>query len=476
MLLARRIVVCLLFLQLVGMSQAQEPKTTEIKKSEPTAIWEGALKVGAIELRLVFKIEKKDGKLISSMDSPDQGANGIPIDETKIEESKVTFDLPKLKASFAGELSKDGKSIKGVWKQAGMDFPLELKLVEKVSEVRRPQTPKKPFPYKEEDVTVENKQAKDVKLAGTLSIPSGKGPFPAAILITGSGPQDRDETLLSHKPFAVIADHLTRNGIAVLRFDDRGVAKSTGKFAEATSADFATDVTACFEYLKTRAEIDTKKIGLIGHSEGGLVAPMVAATNADVGFIVLLAGPGVPGSEIILEQADLIGKAMGESAALLKSAREMNLKLFDALKKKAEEKELLKLIEDGLKELPEELKKSIKDSDIEALKVAVKQFTSPWFRYFLEFDPRPTLMKVKCPVLALNGELDLQVPPKQSFPEIEKALKAGGNKNYKLREFPKLNHLFQKSETGAPSEYAKIEETFSVDALNEISSWILGLK
>ena len=448
-----------------------------MKTSKPDipGIWEGTLKVGAIEIRLVFKVEKKDDKLTSTMDSPDQGAKDLAVETTKFEGSIITFEMPKYKINYSGEMTADGKSIKGNLKQLGKDYPLDLKRVDKATVINRPQTPKKPFPYKEEEVVVENKKAKDVKLAGTLSLPEGKGPFPAVIMITGSGPQDRDETLFSHKPFAVISDHLTRKGIAVLRCDDRGVAKSTGKHSEATTADFATDIEACFEYLKTRPELDGKKIGLIGHSEGGLIAPMVAAENPDVGFIIMLAGPGVSGSEILLEQGSLIAKAAGQSEILRKWSRERNRKLYAAVKEKADAKELEKIVDESVKSLSEEERKAA-ESEVKAVKEAIKTLQTPWFRFFLGYDPRPALAKVKCPVLAVNGELDLQVPPKQNLPEIEKALQAGGNKDVTIREFPKLNHLFQKTATGSPSEYGKIEETFSVDVLNAMSEWILKRK
>ncbi|QVL34564.1 alpha/beta hydrolase [Telmatocola sphagniphila] len=436
-------------------------------------IWEGPLRVGSQELRLVFVVEEKEGKLISKMDSPDQGAKNLEVEKTKFEAGEVQFDLVKFKIRFAGKMSVDKKSIPGKFSQSGKDFPLDLKRVDKILEVRRPQTPKKPFPYKEVEVVIENKKTKDVKLAGTLTLPPEKGPFAAAILITGSGPQDRDETLLGHKPFAVIADFLTRKGIAVLRCDDRGVAKSTGKHSEATTADFVTDIEACFEYLKTRPELDPKKIGLIGHSEGGLIGPSVAAQNPDVAFVIMLAGPGVPGDEILLEQGDLIANAMGQAPDFRKVTRDLNIRLFQAIKAGQDEQALMKLVDEAFNALSEEDRKKVTEDFKKELQKGVKKLVSPWFRYFIKFDPRPTLQKVKCPVLALNGERDLQVSPKQNLPEIEKALKASGNPDVTCRSFPQLNHLFQKCQKGAPSEYAKIEETFSPEVLDVIGEWIL---
>jgi hypothetical protein len=320
----------------------------------------------------------------------------------------------------------------------------------------------KPYPYREEEVTYENKPAA-VTFAATLTIPEGKGPFPAVFLITGSGPQDRDEAILGHRPFFVLADYLTRKGIVVLRADDRGFGKSTGSFAAATTADFATDAEAAVAYLKTRGEVDAKKIGLIGHSEGGIIAPMVAARNSDVAFIVMMAGPGVPGDQILPEQHRLIAEANGTSPT-------------QAEKDAAQEKKLLAYVESEKDDavLDKGLREKLAGAVPEAqLGVAVHQLTSPWMKFFLTYDPVPTLEKVKCPVLAINGEKDLQVPPKQNLPPIRKALAASGNKNYEVDELPGLNHLFQTATTGSVNEYAEIEETMSPVAMEKMASWIL---
>jgi uncharacterized protein len=302
-------------------------------------------------------------------------------------------------------------------------------------------------------------------LAGTLTIPQGKGPFPAVLLITGSGPQDRDESLLGHKPFLVLSDWLTRKGIEVLRADDRGMGKSTGVFGTATTADFATDVEAGVAFLKTRPEVNAKKIGLIGHSEGGIIAPMVAARNPDVGCIVMLAGSGVPGDQILVEQRKLIAEAGGMSKE-------------QAEKEALEERAVLALVvkEKDSPELEKDLRAGLeKDVKEPELGAQVKVLTSPWFRYFLAYDPGPALKKVKCPVLALNGEKDLQVPPDLNLPTISKALTEGGNKNFEVVELPGLNHLFQTATTGSPTEYATIEETMSPVVLGKVSEWILKL-
>jgi pimeloyl-ACP methyl ester carboxylesterase len=309
-------------------------------------------------------------------------------------------------------------------------------------------------------------------------VPSeGAGPFPCAILITGSGQQDRDETLLGHKPFLVIADYLTRRGIAVLRVDDRGVGGSTGlsTLATATSADFATDVSAGLTFLKTRPEIDPKRIGLIGHSEGGLIAPLVAAARPnDVVFVVLLAGPGVPGDKILSEQSALIAAALGAPAAQVEASKPVNARLFAVIKAEADPAERKKKLDAVIAETAAQAPEGLRDKAKADLTARLAPLSTPWFHYFFAHDPAPTLSQVRCPVLALNGSKDLQVPPKQSLPAIEAALKGGGNKDYTLKELPGLNHLFQTAKTGSPAEYADIEETFSPDALKAMGDWVVA--
>jgi pimeloyl-ACP methyl ester carboxylesterase len=309
-----------------------------------------------------------------------------------------------------------------------------------------------------------------VKLAGTLTFPRGKGPFPAVLLITGSGPQDRNESLLGHKPFLVLADYLTRQGIAVLRVDDRGVGGSTGSTPNSTTENFAADVMAGIEFLKTCKEIDPKQIGLIGHSEGGMIAPLVAAQNSDVAFIVLMAGAGLTGEEILYMQGAMIMKANGASVHQLAKQRATQESMFKILKEEKDPAAAEKRLREELsKSLTEEEKKKAEQT----IAVHIKLSNTPWFRYFLTLDPRPALRKVKCPVLALNGENDLQVSANENLREIEAALKAGGNNDVTIARLPKLNHLFQTSQTGSPNEYIKIEETIAPVALKTIGDWIL---
>jgi len=439
-----------------------------------TGQWNGILKVQATQLRIVFNISKTENGYTSTMDSPDQGAKGIPVNSTSFENSILKLVASNLGIEYQGTLGNDN-IIVGNFKQAGMSFPLNLsKGTTEAQKPVRPQEPKKPYPYSDEEVTFENTKA-GIKLAGTLTLPTKNGIFPAVILITGSGAQNRDEEIMGHKPFLVLSDFLTRNGIAVLRFDDRGTASSSGDFKTATSADFASDVEAGLAYLQTRKEIDKKKIGLMGHSEGGIIAPMVAGNSKDISFIVLLAGTGIPGDQLLLLQQSLIGKASGVSDEILKKAREINLEIFDKVKKANSTEQLKVDMTNYLKKILAEKENAFMLQGMPEdafIKLQVDQTTSPWMLYFIKYNPTIALAKVKCPVLAVNGEKDLQVPPKENLEAIKSALLKGGNTKVTTIEFPGLNHLFQECKTGLPAEYINIEQTFSPVALSEILKWI----
>lgn len=434
--------------------------------------WRGALDVGGVKLRLVLKISKTaDGKFTATVDSLDQAATDLVVDTITFQDGTLKFEMKKLSASYVGTLSKDGTELTGQFTQGGV-LPLDFTRVTDASqlELNRPQNPKKPYPYTEEEVSYENKQD-NVKLAATLTLPPGNGPFPAVVLITGSGPQDRNEALLSHQPFLVLADYLTRRGIAVLRADDRGVGGTSKGGPSDTTENFANDALAGVEFLKTRKEINPKQIGLIGHSEGGMAAPMVAAKSVDVAFIVLMAGPGIPGDKLLTKQIGLIATAECEKEverSLAEGQRLMSIVTREndpAIAKQKLQEAATKRAEAAKKRVDSQLANSIAQSHA---------FGSPWFRYFLNYDPRPTLRKVRVPVLAINGEKDLQVPAKEDLEEIEKALKEGGNRDYKIVLLPNLNHLFQTTKTGAPSEYAEIEETLAPVALQTIGDWIVA--
>lgn len=445
---------------------------------ELEGIWEGKIAIaGGIELRLVLKVEKgKDGVLKAYLVSPDQSPIGIPIGSIALKDAELSFESKRIGAKYTGKRNKAGTAFEGNFMQSGTKLPLVLKKTDKMSELRRPQTPKGPFPYHAEDVTYDNKPA-GIKLAGTLTIPAGQGPFPAVVLLTGSGAQDRDESLLGHKPFLVLADHLSRRGIAVLRVDDRGVGGSTGSITESTTEDFAGDALAGVAFLKGRKEIDPRKIGLAGHSEGGLTAPIAAARSRDIAFIVMMAGTGLPGTEILLAQGRLILKANGASESELKAQERLQTAIFRVMDQEKDEKTVQSKLSAAMKEvvasLPESDRKALGDVDSALSKSTLGRVNSPWFRFFLHFDPRSVLQKVHCPVLALNGEKDLQVPPKENLAEIAKALKAGGNEHVKTVELPGLNHLFQPCKTGSPSEYAAIETTIDPEVLKIIGDWIV---
>ncbi|MCX6219435.1 MAG: alpha/beta fold hydrolase [Bacteroidia bacterium] len=441
---------------------------------EITGQWNGALKVQGMQLRIVFNITGNDKGYSSTMDSPDQGAKGIPVTTTTFGDSKLKLEIPNMRIEYNGELKEN--MITGTFKQNGMEFPLNLSK-EKIEKqiVKRSQNPVQPYPYYSEEVTFPNGKA-GITLAGTLTMPSKEGKYPAVILITGSGPQNRDEELMGHKPFLVLSDYLTRQGIAVLRYDDRGVGQSKGDFKSATTLDFASDVESAIAYLKTRAEILPKKIGLVGHSEGGIIAPMVAAGTKDVNFIVLLAGTGIRGDKLLLLQQELVAKAAGIPENEIQKSREINTKSFEIVIKSVNadtlKADLRKFLAETMKNSPDYAKpKGMTDDDFISLQV--NQIASPWMLYFIKYDPAVALEKVKCPVLAINGDKDLQVPSKVNLPAIEKALKKGGNKQVTTKEFPGLNHLFQECKTGSPSEYAEIDQTFSPVALDVVAKWIL---
>jgi len=440
-----------------------------------TGQWNGVLKVPGVQLRLVFHITKTDGGFTATMDSPDQGAMGLAVTSTTYTHPNLVLKMDNLQAVYKAELKDD--VFKGTFTQAGqsVDMDLQREAIKKVETIR-PQEPVKPYPYESVEVTFENPAAPGVKLAGTLTLPSKEGKFPVAVLISGSGPQNRDEELLGHKPFLILSDYLTRNGIAVLRYDDRGTARSTGNFATATTADLATDAEAAIAFLKTRKEIDPKFIGLIGHSEGGVIAPLVASRSADVAFIVMMAGTGMSGKDLLPLQGELIGRAGGTSEADLKKVKKINSTIFDMVAKSKDDgklrKELTDFLMSEMKNMPEtEKPKGTSDEDF--VKMQVNQIANPWMKYFLNYDPIPALKKVKCPVLALNGEKDLQVPPKENLAGIKKALKK--NKSVKIVEFPGMNHLFQECTTGSPDEYARIEQTMSPVMLKVTADWVNGI-
>lgn len=439
-----------------------------------TGTWNGILKVQGKQLSLVFHINKTENGFSSTMDSPDQKAYEIPVTSTNFENSKLNITVANARIEYEGVLGYDG-IINGTFKQSGQTLPMNLSKGKVEKEIiKRSQEPQKPYSYYTEDVIFENKSA-NINLAGTLSLPTKDGVFPAVILISGSGAQNRDEELLGHKPFLVIADYLTKNGIAVLRFDDRGTAMSKGNFKISTTLDFATDVEAGLQFLLSRKEIDQKKIGLIGHSEGGMIAPIVASKSKNVSFIILLAGTGIPGNELLLLQQELIGRASGVSEDDLKKIKNTNSEVFEIVSNSKSSDQMKNAVREYIsKSFKSDSKAKIPNgiSESDFIEMQVSEITNPWMQFFIKYNPALMLEKVKCPVLALNGDKDMQVPSKVNLDAINKALTKGGNKKITIKELPNLNHLFQECKTGAPQEYSEIEQTFSPLALNEILNWI----
>jgi pimeloyl-ACP methyl ester carboxylesterase len=429
--------------------------------------WEGAIEIPAMSLNVLVDLHHDGSFWTGTIDIPAQGAAGIGLSGIRVAGMEIDFMIDGVpgEPTFAGTL-EDG-AIEGTFNQYGQGFPFRLGR-EAIEAARRPQEPKPPYPYLEEEVSYTHG---DVTLAGTLTTPAGDGPHPAVLLISGSGPQNRDEEVFGHRPFLVLSDHLTRRGIAVLRVDDRGVGESTGDAEQATSEDFADDAMAGVEFLLARPEIDPGRIGLIGHSEGGVIAPMVASRSDDVSFIILLAGTGVPGDEIILRQMELIGRASGMEEERIADVIGTQRQMLDLVRAKATKAELeamlreLVVVQMGTNLTAEQLD--------DAARAHAQIATSPWFRFFLGYDPRPILEETRIPVLALGGELDLQVDPEQNLQEIREALRKAGNPDYTVLELPGLNHLFQSAETGNPDEYYSIDETFSPAALDTVSDWIL---
>jgi pimeloyl-ACP methyl ester carboxylesterase len=438
--------------------------------------WEGEINLpqDAGQIQVMIDLVREGGVWTGSIDIPMQGAKALPLEEVTVQEDKVHFKIKGIPGvpTFDGTLAAaPTQSIRGTFTQGGASLPFRLGRDPVVKPVR-PQDPKPPFPYTSEEVTYTNGA---VKLAGTLTLPPGDGPFPAVVMITGSGAQDRDESLLGHKPFLVLADHLSRHGIAVLRADDRGVGGSTGSVSDSTSADFAQDALAGVRFLKTHSKIAGDRIGLVGHSEGAVVGPLAASQSSDVAFVVMLAGTGVPGPEVLVLQSERMARADGTPEEKIRKQTASIRRMMDAVRTENDpavrERKLREAARENVAALtPDELKAAGGADGV--IDGAVKTFNSRWFHYFLTYDPRPALRRVKVPVLALNGELDLQVIPDQNLPEIEKALKEGGNKDFTLKRLPGLNHLFQPAKTGSPTEYAKIETTMDPLVLDTVTRWI----
>ncbi|MEZ5018340.1 MAG: alpha/beta fold hydrolase [Flavipsychrobacter sp.] len=438
--------------------------------------WFGSLNVGQ-ELQIVFHISNNEA-LKATLDVPKQGAKAIPCNEVIAKGNTIIINIELIKSRFSGTLNNG--IIKGNWIQNGMNIPVELsKQKPQKTVLKRPQTPEPPFSYNSTNLIYHNKD-KSIQYGATITVPAIDKKHPAVILITGSGAQNRDEEIEGHKPFAVIANHLTNNGYAVLRIDDRGVGETTGN-TNATSADFAEDIIAGIEYLKSRDDIDAKKIGLYGHSEGGLIAPMVANKTKDVNFIILAAGPGIPVIDLMSEQNYEILLKMGITDEMAKAYtplyRDIMSILTTAENKKSAEIKINNTI-NSWKTRTDKQTVAITTgiSDEATQKVFANQFLklydSKWLKYFISYDPTPALKKLRCKVLAINGDNDIQVISKSNLAGIESALKKSKVKSYEVKEFKGLNHLFQSCNTCNTQEYGKIETTFEPVVLDYITDWL----
>lgn len=441
-----------------------------------TGDWYGNLSAMGSEIGFVFQITKNGDTFSGTMSVPQQNANGIPLSSVTFNDNTLTIKFDPAGLTYSGKVNN--RQIDGTFSQNGMTFPMVLTREKpEAKKINRPQEPKAPFPYESEEVTFEN-SAEKITLAGTFTYPKTKN-FPTVILISGSGQQDRNAEIFGHKPFLVIADYLTRNGIGVLRLDDRGVGKSGGDPSTSTSLNFASDTEAAFQFLKKNPIVNAKKIGLIGHSEGGMIAPIVAAKNPSFQFIVLLAAPGIPCDELLLEQSYLIGKSSGMNETELLETKKINQQIYTAVKSEKSNEAVLAELESiffemykndtAFNTLEEKDKKTVVQQQISPL-------LTPWYRYFIRYRPEVNLEKITCPVLVLNGEKDLQVPPQANVEGIKKALIKAKNKSVTTKIYPNLNHLFQECKTGSVEEYGTIEQTFSPQVLQDVKDWIIKLQ
>lgn len=434
------------------VSMALAPLAASAQTADPSGDWRGVLAVGAVNLRVAMHLGAA-----STIDSPDQSAFGMPA-QMAATGRRVTVTVPSIGAVFEGDVSEDGARLVGEWRQGGQSFPFTLERGV-FAAANRPQTPAAPFPYHAEEVGYDNAQRPGVHLAGTLTIPEGRGRHPAVLLITGSGSQDRNETLMEHQPFLVLADYLSRRGFAVLRVDDRGVGGSTGATANDTVHDYVADVEAGVAFLKARRDIDRRRIALIGHSEGGLIAPLVASRDRSIAAVVLWAGPGVRGADVLVEQLRAIMTASGASGEAIEAATRNQRAVMDALLAAPDTETARTAVTNALASVGQP-----------APEAQVSRLASPWFRTFVAYDPAPTLSGLRMPVLALLGGKDVQVVAAQNEPALRAAL--AGNRRARVVTLPGLNHLFQTANTGAVTEYAQIEETIAPEALQAMGDWL----
>ena len=424
--------------------------------------WQGKLNVAAnMQLTLVLNLQQQGDNLSATLDSPDQGAMGIPASQVSREHNDLRIEFAAIGAIYVA--TRQAQQLSGTFTQAGRQFPLVLKVMSEqqknvlAASQLRPQEPQPPYPYIEETVSYLHPTGQ-FNFAATLTKPTGKGPFAAAILISGSGPQDRDETLAGHKPFKLLADHLTRQGYAVLRFDDRGTGESQGTFSGTTIDNFATDVQAAFEYLQGRSDIKPDKIGLIGHSEGGVTGPIFAAHQAKVAFVVMLAGLGVPGNQLWAAQQRDIGLASGMSDGDL--IYQVHYKAATLAAEGASLDEVKAVFS------------AVPGANQQMIDSVAGMLSNPWGRSLMAYQPQAVLSKLTMPLLAINGDLDLQVAAQENLDGIKQIMATTDNSDVTVLSLPGLNHLFQHAKTGLPVEYAQISETINPAVLKLISDWL----
>ncbi|HEY1422915.1 MAG TPA: alpha/beta fold hydrolase [Candidatus Acidoferrum sp.] len=436
-----------------------------ISKFEGT--WQGAIETGNMRMRLQLHLSHDEqGHLIAALDSLDQSIQGIPASQVTEKSDDLKLEISAFGAEYTGTLDPTKNKIAGDWSQHGNIEKLDFQRSDRVLEPRRPQNPSKPYPYKEEEVSLPVSGG-NAALSGTLTIPQGAGPFPAAVLIGGSGPTDRDETIAGHKPFLVLADLLTRKGVMVLRYDKRGIAQSTGDYGAGTIDDFAKDAQVALQYLKSRKEVDAKRLGVIGHSEGGILAALAATRSNDVNWLVLLASPATSGEKTLLRQSELIARTGGLREEQITQSLEFDRKAYAAVRE-----------EKNTAALTKRLSTLVDQSGLgatmppAALQAQIRTMTSPWFQQFLDYDPAPSYEKIKCPVLALNGTRDLQVDSAENVPLLREAFEASGNKDVTIVEVDGVNHLFQTAQSGSPALYGAIEETMSPEVQTAIANWV----
>ena len=458
--------LCILIVIVVGLS-------TSHAEDRVVGHWEGHIEIPGQSLAVKVDLTINDSDWSGTIDIPTQGAKDLPLSDIHVEEDDAGVSVKFSIRGVPGNPTFNGKlhdgAISGKFSQGGAQFGFRLSR-EAVPSPARPQEPKPPFPYHIEEVTFQNGA---VNLAGTLTVPQDNGPFPAVLLISGSGLQDRDETVFGHKPFWVIADHLSRAGIAVLRVDDPGIGKSTPHPKPPTTADFATDVAAGVAFLKQDDRIG--RVGLIGHSEGGIIAAIVAATRDDVSFVVLMASPGVLGTELLRKQNERIFNAAGIAGERKQNLLVLLDRLFTTLTSDMAEDKQRRVVEEIVRKQLEINGVPPAQQDETQVQALVEQTITPWMRYFLVFDPRSAFERVRVPVLALNGELDVQVDAAQNLTAIAAALDKGGNQDVTVHRLPEHNHLFQRARTGLMNEYAVIEETISPMVLDLIRDWVLSV-